>query len=353
MIGTELLKGQGLGNQLFCYVVTRCLAQRNGYDFSILGREILGNDRYSQKGLYFMDMDLGLSSEKKDYENCYQEKEDRLFLPNSYHDLTHGVYVAGTDEVLMQIPDKTLICGNMQSQDYFREYKEEMKDWLRVKPEYDSYEYSRENLCILNIRGGEYTSSPELYLQKSYWIHAMRQMKKVRADMEFLIVTDDVEAAVKLLPGIKALHGSLHEDYVRIKNACYLILSNSSFAFFPAYTSTTLKLAIAPKYWARYNVSNGYWSGEQNIYDEFMYMDRKGRLYTAGECKEELEEYKKASRCFCRLNIKPTGFKLWLYKLLSKAYYGRCYLIKIGRGVIRRLRRYVGFKSCRNEDENG
>lgn len=353
MLGTELLKGQGFGNQLFCYVTTRCIARRNGYDFSILGRDILGNDRYSQKGLYFMDLDMGKISVKEDYESRYQEKEDRLFLPNSRHDLTHGAYVAGTDETLMQIPDNVLIGGNMQSQDYFREYKEEIKEWLRVKPEYDSYEYSRENLCILNVRGGEYTSSPELYLYKSYWIHAMRQMKKVREDMEFLIVTDDVEAAEKLLPGIKALHGSLHEDYVRLKNACYLILSNSSFAFFPAYTSTTLKLAIAPKYWARHNVSDGYWSGEQNIYDEFTYMDRRGRLYTAEECREELAAYKKNARRFRHLNEKPEGFKLWRYKLWSRTYYGWCYLKKAGRGVIRRLRRHTGAKGSAEERENG
>ena len=40
IIATELLKGQGLGNQLFCYVTTRALAYSKGYDFSILNREI-------------------------------------------------------------------------------------------------------------------------------------------------------------------------------------------------------------------------------------------------------------------------------------------------------------------------
>lgn len=345
MLGTELLKGQGLGNQLFCYVTTRCLALQNRYDFSILGREILGNDRYSQKGLYFMNLDLGLLSKKEDYKGQYWEKENRLFLPNSQHDLTYGAYVAGTDQRLMQIEDNMLIGGNMQSQDYFRQYKQEIKEWLRVKPEYDSLEYSRDNLCIVNLRGGEYTSSPELYLKKSYWLHAMRQMKKVREDMEFLIVTDDIEAACKLLPGISVMHGNLHEDYVHIKNAKYLILSNSSFAFFPAYTSETLQMAIAPKYWARYNVSDGYWASEQNIYDEFIYMDRRGRLFTAEECRKELEQYKETSGRYRHANEKPKGLKLLVYQLRSKLFYQRCYLLKIGRGVLRRVGRLFGRKS--------
>ena len=35
MIVTELYNGQGLGNQLFSYVMTRVLALDKGYDFGI------------------------------------------------------------------------------------------------------------------------------------------------------------------------------------------------------------------------------------------------------------------------------------------------------------------------------
>lgn len=339
MIGTELLKGQGLGNQLFCYVTTRCIALKHGYDFSILGREQLGNNIHSQKGLYFMNLDLGVPSQKSDYIEQYWEKEDRLFLPNSKHDLTHGAYITGVDEAILNIKDNVLIGGNLQAEDYFKEYKDEIKKWLKVESEYDSYKYSRDNLCIINMRGGEYESSPELYLSKKYWVHAIAQMKKVRQDMEFLIVTDDVRAANKMLPDIPAIHGSLHEDYVCIKNARYLILSNSSFAFFPVFTSETLKMVIAPKYWARHNVSDGYWASEQNIYEGFCYMDRKGKLFTAEECRAELAQYKQVSKRYGNLNIRPIGIKLLLYKVKSRYIYGRAYLIKIWRGVMRRLKR--------------
>lgn len=337
MIGTELLKGQGLGNQLFCYVTTRCIAARQGCDFSILGRETLGNNIHSQKGLYFMELDLGILSRKEDYVREYWEKEDRLFLPNSNHDLEHGAYVAGTDGELLNIEDNVLIGGNMQSEDYFIEYKEQIKKWLKVKPEYDSYEYSRENLCILNIRGGEYTSNPELYLKKKYWIHTMKYMKKINGNMEFLIVTDDVEAASKMFPDIKAMHGSLHEDYVRLKNARYLILSNSSFAYFPTFTSDVNQYIIAPKYWARHNVSDGYWASEQNIYEGFHYMDRKGRLFTAKECREELEQYKNSSKKYASLNKRPDGVRMKVYRLISGYIYGKYYISKICRGVKRRV----------------
>ena len=33
MIGTEFIDGQGLGNQLFCYVTARAVALENGCEF--------------------------------------------------------------------------------------------------------------------------------------------------------------------------------------------------------------------------------------------------------------------------------------------------------------------------------
>ena len=78
-----------------------------------------------------------------------------------------------------------------------------------------------------------------------------------------------------------------------LKNARYLILSNSSFAFFPAFTSETVKTVIAPKYWARHNVSDGYWASGQNIYEGFLYQDKMGKLFDAKQCRREWEAYKK------------------------------------------------------------
>ncbi len=63
-----------------------------------------------------------------------------------------------------------LIYGNMQDEGYFLKYMDEIKNWLKVKPEYDSHEFTRDNLCIINVRGGEYTGSPELFLDRKYWL---------------------------------------------------------------------------------------------------------------------------------------------------------------------------------------
>lgn len=318
VIATELLKGQGLGNQLFCYITIRCLAQELGYDFSILNREILANNIHSNKGMYFMDLDCGLELAKEDFSNIYHEKEDRIYLGNSSHDITHGCYITGADERLFHLQESALIYGNLQDESYFGKYREQIKEWLKVKPEYDNYEYTRENLCVINIRGGEYTSNPELFLRRKYWLDAMNIMKSKRSDMEFMVVTEDLEAARRILPEVPAYHFDLAGDYTTIKNAQYLILSNSTFAFFPAFTSETVKYIIAPKYWARHNVSDGYWASEQNIYSDFVYLDRKGKLFTAEECRRELEEYKKHSKKYQNVGKPLQGSKLTTARLHAK-----------------------------------
>ncbi|MBD5452741.1 MAG: glycosyl transferase [Lachnospiraceae bacterium] len=342
MLGIETQEGFGLGNQLFFYITTRCIAMDKGYQFSVLDPEHFANNMHSDCGLYFMDLDYGVPSKKEDYQNIYHEKEDRLFVGNSKHDLTHGVYITDTDKALFEIADNTLLYGNFQAEDYFIRYKEEIKEWLRVKPEYDCKEYSRDNLCILHLRCSDYMDSPELYLRKKYWIQGMKQMRKINPDMEFMIITNDVKEAGKFLPGIPAYNFDLAKDYSILKNAKYLLLANSSFAYFPAFTSESVQYILAPKYWARHNVSDGYWASEQNIYAGWHYMDRHGRVFSDAECRKELEEYKKSSRKYAHINERPQGLRLKVMEFHGKYIYGKAYCAKIARGVKRRIKKLFG-----------
>lgn len=323
MIGTEMIKGQGLGNQLFVYVTARAIATEKGCEFGILNPEQFGNNIHSSSGMYFMDIDCGkvISPNDKDKMHIWNDDDTRIYLGTSKSDMENGIYVSGPDDSIHDIEDNTLIYGNLQAESYFIRYKDKIKDWLKVKPEYDSKEYTKDNLCILNMRGGEYSSSPELFLGRNYWLKAMKQMKKIRPDMEFMIVTEDVESARKILPEVEAHHFDMGKDYVTVKNARYLIASNSSFAVLAALTSEELVYAIAPKYWARHNVSNGYWASEQNIYSFFHYMDRKGKMFTADECRAELEKFKATSGIYTKKSKKATGFMREMQTLRSQLIY--------------------------------
>lgn len=338
MIGTEFIKGYGLGNQLFFYVTTRCIAEEKGVDFGFINPEQVGNVFHSNKGMYFMDIDMGKEipmSDKEKYK-IFVEQDDRLYIGTSKHDMTNGCYISGADKRLFEVEDNTLIYGNLQDESYFEKYRDKIKDWLHVKPEAESYEYTSDDLCIINIRGGEYTNAPELYLDRKYFLNAIENMKKINPKMRFMVVTEDEEAAGKVLPEYECHHFDMGKDYVTLKNARYLILSNSSFAIMPVLSSTELKYAIAPKYWARHNISDGFWSSEQNIYSFLHYQDKKGRIFEADECRKELAKYKEKSRLYAKRNVKPQKAGIFFQNIRRKILYVIFFAKKIWRSIERR-----------------
>ncbi|MDR0221083.1 MAG: glycosyl transferase [Lachnospiraceae bacterium] len=346
MIGTEFLKGQGLGNQLFCYVTARALAADKGVSFGTAGQERFAYNIHNDKGMYFMDIDLGIniSDEAKRGFFHWEEADDRLYL-GTFHDLKHGCYVTGADPRLQEVGDNTLIYGNMQDESYFTRHYDELKEWLKVKAEHDTYEYSRDNLCILNFRGGEYFGQAEFTLRRGYWRRAMKHMRALNPAMEFMVVTDDPDSAKKILPELAAFHFDIAKDFVIIKNARYLILSNSSFACMPAFISETVKFILAPKYWGRHNVSDGYWSSEQNIYRNFHYMDRQGQIFTAEECRAELAAYKANHPRYRELNQYPQGWRLAVRKVQARWVWTRFWCVRIAYSIRRRVARGVDVKA--------
>jgi hypothetical protein len=322
MIGTEFFQGQGFGNQLFCYVTARCVALDNNSKFGTISQKLFGAPRWNKNGAYFMDVDLGIDAVKNDFDKVYIEKSYRHYTDKCIHDVVHGCDISVYDEGLSNVSDSTLIFGNMQSEKYFIHRKEEIKEWLKVKPVYDSYEFCNDNLCIMNMRGGEYVGLKELFLEKEYWLNSMLNMRKINPQMQFMIITDDIQAAQRVLPDIPAYHFDIAKDYVSIKNARYLILSNSSFAFFPAFTSDTVKYIIAPKYWARHNVSDGYWATGQNIYTGWNYQDINGKLFTSNECNSEFEVFKEQSGIY-KFQTKPmvsSKFSRFFKKIKTKYF---------------------------------
>jgi len=292
MIITEMHNGQGFGNQLFCYVTTRCIAADKGVPFGLKNVHNLGGWGADHDVNNFMDLYLGEPIDYSKITNFYKEKEVRLKLNNGQqdrHDEIVGCDIRETDFDLINVPDNTHIEGLMQSEDYFYHRKEEIKQWLRVKPEYDRYDFTSDDICVLQIR--YYGNDVALQLKRDYWVKAIYHMLSINPEMIFVIITNDKKYASDLLPELKDNIFSMGEDYSIIKNSKYLILGNSSFPFFAAWTSETLRMVIAPKYWARHNVSNGYWSCSYNLYRDWFYMNTNGILFSYDECKRELKQF--------------------------------------------------------------
>jgi len=290
MIITELYKGQGLGNQLACYVTTRVLALDLGFDFGIMHPE-----RFKGHG-FFEGIDFGCAVEG----GYGPEGGPPISLPtgisNYYVEsaLRYGpsdIDIRSYDKELRNIKDGTKIDGLLQGEGYFLHRREEIKQWLKLNPKHDCFDYADENTCIINFRGGEYSRVPEFFLGKTYWDNAISKMLEINSFFRFVVITDDVYTARKFFPKFPVFHFSIGKDYSIIKNAQYLILSNSSFGWFPSWLSENQKYCIAPKYWARHNISDGYWSLGYNLTSGWHYMDRQGNLHSYEDCLDQLASF--------------------------------------------------------------
>jgi hypothetical protein len=278
-----------VGNHQFFYAFTRVVAETLGYKFGF--NPIPSHDYFNgQEQMAFMEIDYGIKHNAKYGEmpdgikNVWREKYENI--PNS-----NGASFHPYQPEVFEVEDNTkLILRCVQDARYFENKKNEMRDWFRIRPEKEkefesvlnSYNINLDgNLVVLNIRGGEYKGISSLILQKKYWQDAINIMKKRNSKYKFLAVTDDVTYTNILLDHkIPVIHNSIGCDYYVINKAKNLIISNSSFAILPTWLNENHPNVIAPKYWARHNISDGYWASSNvwtfGLDDEWCFLGRDG-----------------------------------------------------------------------------
>jgi len=264
------------GNHIFQYAALRSIAEKKGYDWGFT-KYIYGDYFGGQPQMDFLDLDYG-----KKVEGINKEYKERIVNPwghtniHLYHDFS-------------DLEDNTKLVGCWQTEQYFD--KEKVRQWLQIK-NIDSYKNMRtdDNECIINVRGGEYKGIREVLLPKSYWDNATNHMRQIKPDMRFTVITDDVPYARTLFPEfpLKCYHTGINTDYFMIHQAKYLILSNSSFAWMPAWLNERCEFIIVPKYWARYNVSDGYWANSNIFTRGWAYLNREGILQNYASVVGEL-----------------------------------------------------------------
>ncbi len=255
-----LHSGSGLGNQLFRYIATRVLAEDKGYDFGMVAPE-------NFKGASFIRLDMGES-----FPGTYTVGAGGEVIPISSMAsfaekkiVENGVDIRSYDPEINFVEDHTVIDGEFQDERYFIHRLPEIREWVRTDP-LPMPHYT----CVLAFRGGEYTQFPDLFLPKSYWDQAIELMKQENPNMKFIAVTDDVATARAMLPEYVKVYHDIAMDWRMIRNAGYLILSNSSFGILPALMNTHARRIIAPRYWGRYNTK--VWALPQNHYSSFEYI---------------------------------------------------------------------------------
>ena len=301
MIGTCLYKGQGFGNQLWVYAVTRAAALRWGFEFSIL------NSNYF-KGSDFLKLDFGKSAKtrRRIPSNEVPSGFTKTYFEKKVIDKKFNCDISPFDPDIWRPVDGTLLEGPLQSENYILDYKDQISRWFRVESEqFDG--------CVINIRGGEYKNNRDLFLGKDYYRNAISKIRDIDSNCDFLIVTDDPSIAHDLFPeysikssgGVKIILNRFYRspksrlignDFSLVQNAKYLILSNSSFSWWGAWTNPYAEFVIAPKYWARHNVSDGFWSQGDSLTRGWHWLDRKGVLSEYEECAREISKHSVQSK---------------------------------------------------------
>ena len=344
MIVSEIYNGSGLGNQLWNIVAPRCIAEHRGFRWGVR-RDITNSGSGASnlqtvglktfKGCQFLtNIDWGDEvtggvthqegqepSELPDGIEYYgRERVDEY--PHGFHELPNEDAMIYDDLLYNTVPDNTKIDGTFQRLRYINDRRSDIIEWL--KPNITVTDYSSDDFCVIQFRGGEYLIT-SAWCPPEYYRMAADIMLEINPNMKFGVITDDPENAKKYIPWAPIIGASSSDqidplahlqgsgfyvykggpigiDYSILNNAVHSILTSSTFAFWPAWTNTKAKTIIAPKYWNDYKRSTGYWRGDDNIVDDWMYIDTSGIMMSGTDCKEEYREYRKRHEFY---NDKP------------------------------------------------
>ncbi len=303
MITTSLTGN--LGNHMWYYVICRIVADKLGYEWGINPQT--SHDYFNGKNqMDFMNVDFGIST------NILGRNEVGLNIvegiPNYYSDKQHiyngdSCLINMYDENVFKISDNTMVHLISQSEDYIHERRSDVLNWFSIKQEKES-EYLKilhekgihldENMCVINFRGGEYQYVGNLIPAASYWENCIKYMRNINPLMKFIIISDDPNCASRYIPGVDCHHVDVGFDFYVVNKSKYLILANSTFSWWASWLNQEVQTILAPKYWGRFNVSNGYWSLGDSYTRRFLYMDREGKISNYETCKQEaLDFYEK------------------------------------------------------------
>ena len=253
-------EGQGLGNQLWNYVSIKAIANDSNKPFGVINLDLF-------KGKDFINL------------NCQQINEPsklKLYKEKLFFDEINNYISSDFDNDVYSLDGNYVLEGLFQSEKYIHKHLNSLDNFLPLNSKTNN---DNEKICILNIRGGEYKKHSDFILPKSYWENAIDIMKSNHGVTEFEVVTDDYDYAKFLFPELKITSNNIEKCYKKIHKAKYLIISNSTFSYFPIKTGIEPISVIAPYKWARFNSDNDNWCSPSNCYEGWHYLDKYGVIH--------------------------------------------------------------------------
>ena len=306
MLAASIHEHAGLGNQIWRYVCCRVFAEKLGYNFGVSHPGWRGK---------FLNIDWGEDPKMNVEEDSdYQSSSGfSYYKEESIHHASAPGEIGDPDLKFETLEDNTYINGTFQKMSYIEDHRDKICEWLTYDDKYKITDFSDDNICVIQLRGGDYTTGHSM-LPPEYYHQAMHHMRQNNPDVEFVIVTDDPKTAQRMIPNTPIIGSATAEekdpdqkfiswyeytggpvsmDYTILNHAKYAIISSSTFAFWPIWTNKKLLNVIAPKYWFDYNRSDGWWRPKDGIVNDpaWLWMDKFGGLFESKTCIKLAKEY--------------------------------------------------------------
>ncbi len=257
MIGVN--SNGGLGNQLFQFAFAYAAARRLKTSFFI-------NDspRRFCVPRYF---------ELKRYGAIHNQAQRAFFylISRGKFDRVHYDNWEAPSKNVAAIKNTTLYSGFFQSEDYFKDFQDEVRIQFKVQERYvrefkKKYHHFFENHRIIAVHirrtdfavhGDETLGGKNLCLPLPYY-RAFLQRINERADDLVVFLGDDVafmKENIKAKSNYVFEHNAGIIDFQILMHADILCISNSSFAWWAAYlNSKPTKTVFAPEYWMGFKI---------------------------------------------------------------------------------------------------
>ena len=161
------------------------------------------------------------------------------------------------------LTDSTEIDGYFQSEKYFKEYEDDIKKVMTLKPEHKDILTSKlpsngNKNVSLHIRRGDYLRLQHIHpiMSMDYFVNGINHIKnELGGDVNLIIFSDDItwckENFTNLNDDLLFVEGQNDYDDLFMMSYCdHNIISNSSFSWWGAWLNPNpTKVVIAPTKW--------------------------------------------------------------------------------------------------------
>ncbi len=280
MILIEFHEGQGLGNQLWLYSAARVLADFKNCDLYI-------ENEFLFKGKNF----LKIKYKSSKYIPKNLKKNLVVYNEPFFYDSLFKTFITFYDNNFFKINKCTVLRGLFQSEKYLRGVNNNIESIIQFKSNpQGGLKKLDHNICVINLRGGEFKRHKDLILPLVYWQKAILYMKSKKNISKFIAVTDDKFYAKEMFPDFDIISNNVELCFKYLTLAKYLIVSNSSFSYFPIAMNRNKPFVIAPHNWARFNNPLNLWIAPCNFYKKWYWMNIKGRLFKYSELSKSVNK---------------------------------------------------------------